>query len=70
MRYATASANQLLQWGIDEVEQREADIKFRLIADCARREQERAREVGATLLQANALCRDALNFLRRKGMRP
>lgn len=69
MRYATASSNELLQWGIDELDLREADVKLRLTADCARREQLRAKEIGATILQANGLCRDAIAFLRRKGMR-
>lgn len=70
MRYATATEDDLLQWGIQEIELREADIELsRTPKDCEERKRLRAQRIGATINQANTLCRDAQLFLRRKGMK-
>jgi hypothetical protein len=69
MRYVTATANELLEWGIQELELREADAQYRTPADAQERMRLRAKDIGATVLQANTLCRDAAAFLQRKGQR-
>lgn len=69
MRYATASAHDLQEWGIQELELREADRETRTLTECAQRQTQRAKDIGATLSQANMLCRDAQAFLDRKGVK-
>lgn len=69
MRYATASEKDLTQWGIEEAELRQADKETRSPADCEARKGIRAKAIGATIHQANMLCRDAMAFLQRKGVK-
>lgn len=69
MRYATASEKDLTQWGIEEIELRQSDHETRTPADCEQRKAIRAKAIGATLSQANMLCRDAQAFLNRKGVK-
>ena len=69
MRYATATENDLLYWGVQELELREADAQYRTPADAQERMRLRAKDIGATVLQANTLCRDAAAFLKRKEKR-
>lgn len=68
MRYATASERDLIDWAVEELELREADHD-RPIADRIKRIELRAKAIGATVSQANMLCRDAQAFLRRKGVK-
>lgn len=69
MRYATASQAELLDFGIQEIELRQADKETRTRADCEARKAIRAKAIGATIHQANMLCRDAMAFLQRKGVK-
>lgn len=69
MRYSTANANELIEWGVQELELREADRETRSPSDCKQRNYDRAKAIGATLSQANMLCRDAQAFLDRKGVK-
>lgn len=69
MRYTTASEKDLTQWGIEEAELRQSDKETRTPADCEQRKGLRAKAIGATIQQANMLCRDAQAFLQRKGVK-
>lgn len=69
MRYATASANELRDWGIEELELRQSDRETRTTADAEQRKAIRAKAIGATLSQANMFCRDAQAFLNRRGVK-
>lgn len=69
MNYNKASPEALRDWGIQEIELRQADKELRTPADCEKRKLLRAKSIGATLHQANMLCGDAQMFLKRKGIK-
>lgn len=69
LNYKTAREDDLVQWGIEELELRQADKDLRSPADAEKRKHLRAQNIGATLHQANMLCVDAQLFLKRKGIK-
>ena len=69
MMYTRASDKDLISWGMEEAELRQADKETRTPADCEQRKGLRAKAIGATIHQANMLCRDAMAFLQRKGVK-
>lgn len=69
LNYKTAREDDLVQWGVEELELRQADKEQRSPADCEHRKLLRAKNIGATLHQANMLCGDAQLFLKRKGIK-
>lgn len=69
MRYATMTAEQLMDWGIQEIELRQADMETHPLLTCEQRKMRRAKAIGATIQQANGRVNDAKRFLERKGIR-
>lgn len=67
MRYATMTLQQQTDWGIQEIELRQADLETLPLIRCEERKRQRAKAIGATGMQANMLVGDAKLFLKRKG---